>query len=151
MTKVTSSSTTPNPASTPSTRDVATAWFEHISRGEIEQALALCHEDIEFINYEPVEGFNTQMSWIGTQHGRAETYKSFLKFTSVADVQLEELTNLVVERDTAVGFVHEISEIRDTGRRFEIDFVQTLTVRNGLITRWKSYTDPSPILRALAP
>jgi ketosteroid isomerase-like protein len=35
------------------------------------------------------------------------------------------------------------------GMNFEIEFVQWLKVGNGKIVRWKSYTDPAEIIRAL--
>jgi ketosteroid isomerase-like protein len=39
--------------------------------------------------------------------------------------------------------------VKATGKAFEIEFVQWLKVRNGKIVRWKSYTDPSEIIRAM--
>jgi ketosteroid isomerase-like protein len=131
------------------TRKVALAWFEHMSAGQVQEALQLCAEDIEFINYEPVPGYNTRMPWIGTKHGPAETLASFGQFVGVAEVGSEQLVKLIIEGDTAVGIVHEVSTIRETGRSFDIEFVQVLTVQDGKIRRWKSYTDPSRILQAM--
>ncbi len=136
---------------TAATLAVASAWFEHMAAGRVAEALQLCAEDIEFINYEPVPGYNTAMPWIGTKHGRAATLASFGQFVEVAEVRSEELVRLVVDGDTAVGVVHEVSTIRRTGRAFDIEFVQVLTVRDGVIVSWKSYTDPSPILQAMSP
>lgn len=139
------------PASrTETTREVAREWFRLLGAGQVEDALELCAEDLEFENYLPVPGYNTAMPWIGTKRGRAETLASFGQFVAVAEVQREELVQLVVEGDTAIGIVHEVSRIRQTGRVFEIEFIQRLTVRDGVIQHWKSYTDPSPILRAMA-
>ena len=135
---------------TTTTSEVAGAWFARLGAGDIEKALALCSGDVEFINYKPLEGYNTAMPWIGTFHGREATRASFERYVSVADVKLEELVSLTVEDDRAVGVVHEVAEVRATGKTFEIEFIQMLTVRAGKIVRWKSYTDPSPILKALA-
>lgn len=131
------------------TRSVALEWFSHLTAGRIGEALELCDENIEFINYRPVEGYNTAMSWIGTHIGRDAVLASFQGFVSVAEVMREDVTDLVVEGDIAVAFVHEESRVRTTGKTFTIDFVQRLTVRNGSIVRWQSFTDPSEILRAL--
>ena len=65
------------------------------------------------------------------------------------DVRFEKLVNLGVDGDQAAGVIHEMSTVRGTGVEFEIEFVQWLTVRDGKIVRWKSYTDPSQIVRAL--
>jgi uncharacterized protein len=67
----------------------------------------------------------------------------------VVEPKSEELVELIVEGENAVGIVHEISVIRETGKEFEIEFVQWLKIRNGKIVRWKSYTDPSSILSAM--
>jgi ketosteroid isomerase-like protein len=48
-----------------------------------------------------------------------------------------------------MGVLHERSTVKRTGMAFEIEFVQWLTVRDGKIVRWKSFTDPSQILRAI--
>jgi ketosteroid isomerase-like protein len=58
---------------------------------------------------------------------------------------------LVVDGEEAAGVIHEISLVKDTGLEFEIEFIQWLTIRNGKIVRWKSYTDPSQIILALKP
>jgi ketosteroid isomerase-like protein len=39
--------------------------------------------------------------------------------------------------------------VKKTGQAFDIEFIQWLTVRGGRIVRWKSFTDPSQILRAI--
>jgi uncharacterized protein len=135
--------------STDDTREIARQWFQHLSEGDITQALELCSDDVEFINYKPIEGFNTAMPWIGTYIGRDAVRESFAVFASVATVKSENLVQLLADEDWAAGIVHEKSVIKQTGREFEIEFVQLLTVRDRSIVRWKSYTDPSPILEAI--
>lgn len=91
------------------------------------------------------------MPWIGTYKGVDAVVASFRMFGSLVEVQKEELVRLVVDGEEAAGVIHEISRVRDTGLQFEIEFIQWLTIRNGKIVRWKSYTDPSQIIRALQP
>jgi uncharacterized protein len=131
------------------TREIALQWFKYVSEGDITKALELCSDDVEFINYKPVEGFNTAMPWIGTYTGRDAVLGSFEVYTSVATVKSEKLVGLLVDQDSAAGIVHEISLIKETGREFDIEFIQLLTIRDRRIVRWKSYTDPSPILEAI--
>jgi len=131
------------------TRRVAQGWFDALTGGDIQTALAYLDEDIEFINYTPVPGYNDDMAWIGTYRGRDAAFGSFQVFVGACDVQVEELVALVVDGQEAMGVIHEVSVVRDTGQRFEIEFIQRLTIRDGKIVRWKSYTDPSPIIRAL--
>lgn len=134
---------------TNATREVAQTWFDSMTSGDIDTAIGCLDPDIEFINYHPEPGFNTDMAWIGTYHGRDAALDSFKVFTSVCEVRSEELLSLVADGDEAMGVIREMSVVRETGIPFEIEFVQRLTVRNGKIVRWQSYTDPSPIIRAI--
>ncbi len=132
-----------------STYQVAKRWFEALGKGDGETAAACLDENIEFINYTVVPGMNEIMPWIGTHHGIDNVMKSLQVFLEVADVKSEEIVELVVNGENAVGIVHEISTVKETQMDFEIEFVQWLKVRNGKIVRWKSYTDPSSIILAM--
>lgn len=131
------------------TRAVARAWFDALLRGDMDAAGGLLAPDVRFINHTPVPGFNTDMAWIGTHVGRQAALDSFGVFVGICDVQQEELVELVVDGEEAMGIVHEVSAVRATGARFEIEFVQRLTVRDGRIVQWRSYSDSAAIVRAL--
>ncbi|MGH3912501.1 MAG: nuclear transport factor 2 family protein [Pseudonocardiaceae bacterium] len=133
----------------PTTRAVAQGWFDALTTGDIYTALTYLDEDVEFINYTPVPGYNDDMKWIGTHHGRDAAFASFGVFVDMCEVEVEELVALVVDGAEAMGVIHEISVVRETGLPFEIEFIQRLTIQGGKIVRWKSYTDPSPIIRAI--
>jgi uncharacterized protein len=131
------------------TEAVARRWFSALASGDVDTALLLMADDIEFINYTPVPGYNTDMPWIGTHRGREAVVESFRSFGDLVEVEFEELVRLAVQGNEAAGVIHERSTVKTTGVDFEIEFVQWLTVEHGKITRWKSYTDPSEIIRAL--
>ncbi|HEX6351356.1 nuclear transport factor 2 family protein [Actinophytocola sp.] len=131
------------------TRSVAQGWFTSLTSGDIDTALTYLSPDVEFINYTPVPGYNDDMKWIGTFHGRDAALAGFKIFVETCEVRQEEVVHLAVDGDEAFGVIHEISVVRETGQEFEIEFIQRLTIRDGLIVRWKSYTDPSPIIRAI--
>lgn len=130
-------------------RDVANRWFASLGSGDLNSAIGLLDDDIEWINYTPVPGYNTEMSWIGTYRGRDAVVDSFRIFGDLVEVRSEDLLRLIVDGEDAIGVIRESSTVKRTGMDFEIEFVQWLTIRNGKIIRWKSYTDPSQILRAL--
>lgn len=134
---------------TRTTEMVARRWFDALTSGDTNTAMDCLAPDVEWINYTPVPGYNTDMTWIGTYHGRDEVLKSLQKFLSLVDVRAERLVRLIVNGEEAAGVIHEESVVKETGMEFVIEFVQWLTVRDGKIVRWKSYTDPSPIIRAL--
>jgi hypothetical protein len=137
------------PAVDRDTRAVAQAWFDALTHGRGEEAVALMADDVEFVNYRPVPGYNTDMPWIGTHRGPEQVLASLGVFLGVCEVLEEELVALAVDGEEAFGVVRERSVVRSTGEPFEIEFVQRLTVRGGRIARWVSYTDPSPIVRAI--
>ncbi len=131
------------------TEAVARRWFDALTSGDIQTALSCLDPDVEWINYTPVPGYNTDMTWIGTYRGPEAVFNSFKTFVGLVDVKSERLVRLIVDGEEAAGVIHEQSVVKDTGVPFEIEFVQWLTIRNGKIVRWKSYTDPSQIIRAL--
>lgn len=131
------------------TRAVAEKWFAAIEAEDGATAATCLDEDVEWINYVRVDGYNDIMPWIGTYHGRDAVMESFDLFLSIAEVKYEKLVRLLVSGEEAAGVVHEISTVKNTGKDFEIEFVQWLTIRNGKIVRWISYTDPSSIIAAM--
>jgi ketosteroid isomerase-like protein len=134
---------------TRSTRTVAETWVTALIEHDLDTALGLLATDAEFINYTPIPGYNDDMKWIGTYHGRAAVLASLKVFAGQCEVHDEKLVKLVVEGNEAMAVVHEISVARATGVEFEVEFIQWLTVRDGQIVRWKSFTDPSSIVRAI--
>ncbi|MFI9153567.1 nuclear transport factor 2 family protein [Streptomyces sp. NPDC053367] len=134
---------------TEETRKVARTWFEALTSGDFETALNTLDENVEWINYSIVPGYNDDMKWIGTVHGREAVLGTLQIFTGAVDVKSERLINLVADGDQAFGVIDEVSVVKETGVEFHIEFIQSLTVRDGKIVRWKSYTDPSEIIRAL--
>ena len=131
------------------TRAVAQKWFDGMTGGDPDTAFTCLDENVEWINYKIVPGYNDIMPWIGTVHGVEEVRKTGVIFLGLVDVQSEERLGLVGEGENAMGVIHEKSVVKATGMPFEIEFIQWLKVRNGKIVRWKSYTDPSEIIRAL--
>jgi hypothetical protein len=134
---------------TRSTRAVAEGWVAALIKHDLDTALSLLAPDVEFVNYTPIPGYNDDMKWIGTYHGREAVLASLEVFAGQCEVHDEKLVKLVVEGNEAMAVVHEVSVARATGVEFEVEFIQWLTVRDGQIVRWKSFTDPSSIVRAL--
>ena len=131
------------------TNEIARKWFNAQTSGNFETAINCLADDIEWINYTVVPGFNDIMPWIGTYYGIEKVVETFKIFTGLVEVKVEELLELAIDGENAVGVIHEQSLVKATGLEFDIQFVQWLTIRNGKIVRWKSYTDPSAIIAAM--
>jgi ketosteroid isomerase-like protein len=131
------------------TAEVARRWFDALTGGDVDGMFGCLADDVEWINYRVIPGYNDIMPWIGTYHGPQEVLESFKVFTGLVEPQVEELVKLLVDGEEAAGVVHERSLVKATGQEFEIEFVQWLTIRDGRVVRWKSYTDPSSIIAAM--
>jgi ketosteroid isomerase-like protein len=131
------------------TREVANKWFKAVSTGDSDTIKSLLDDNVEFINYTILPGYNDIMPWIGTYYGPDEVLRSFGIFLGVCEVQSERVDTLIIENQYAAGIIKESTKVKSIGCFFEIEFVQLLTIENGKIVRWKSYTDPSPIIKAM--
>lgn len=136
-------------ATTENTRAVALRWFNALCSGDGATAIDTLSPDIEWYNYIIIPGYNDDMPWIGTFKGKEAVVKTFEIFGAMVKVNSEKLINLLVEGDQAAGVIHELSTVKTTGMDFEIEFIQWVTVKGDKIVRWKSYTDPSSIIRAI--
>lgn len=132
-----------------STRSTAEGWLRALITGDLEAAVEYLAPDVEFINHTPVPGYNTDMVWIGTHRGREAVARSILQFVELIEVLSEEVVALIVEGEDAIAVVHEISRGRRTGVEFEVEFIQRMTIRDGQIVRWRSFTDSASIVRSL--
>jgi ankyrin repeat protein/ketosteroid isomerase-like protein len=127
---------------------IVNQWFSALDRGDIDGALALLAADVEWVNLPKVAGVSDIIPWLGTCHGVEEVAASFRTRDAVAEVELFQPGKLVVQGDQAFGTVHDVSRIKATGARFDIEFATWMQIKDGKILKWKSYCDPSPIIAA---
>lgn len=135
--------------STDETRRAAERWFDALHSGDRAAIGAMLTPDIEWINYIRVPGYNDAIPWIGEYHSVEEVLHTFDIFLGLVDVQHEDVLRIAADGDQAACMVHEQSVVKATGMAFDIQFVQWLTIRDGRVARWQSFTDPSAIIRAL--
>ena len=89
---------------TEETRKVAQRWFDALSGGDFDTALDTLAEDVEWINYAPVPGYNDDMKWIGSYRGRDAVLDTLKIFTEAVEVKFEKLTNLAAIPATGFTF-----------------------------------------------
>jgi uncharacterized protein len=130
------------------TRRVAKRWFGALDRGDMRTAMDCLAEDVEWVNLPRIAGVSDIIPWLGTCHGVAQVAESFRLRDEVVEVKVFKPLDLVVERDQAVGTVHDHAVVKATGLHFDVEFATWLKVGGGKIVKWKSYCDPCPIIAA---
>jgi ketosteroid isomerase-like protein len=125
-------------ADTETTREVVERMYQAGIDADPEAFMALIHEDIELI--EP--------AWLpygGVHRGIEGIEKVFVEVAKIIDLSTIEVTEIIAEGDTAIGFfrakLHSGAEISNAER---------WTVREGKIWRGSVYyQDPTPVQEML--
>jgi ketosteroid isomerase-like protein/muconolactone delta-isomerase len=130
------------------TRDVATGWFENLSKGNFEQALKLLDPDVVWENISPTPGYSDVAPWLGSYRGLEDVIKSFEVWAKYSRMLSMEIQQLLVEGEDAVGIVHEHAQCLANGNEYDLHVATNLKIFRGKIVRWKVYWDPSPLIRA---
>ena len=115
-------------------------WLEAFNRRDEEAMIALQHPDIEFIP--------TTAAMEGRVYRRPEDTREFLRSIEldweIYETHPERFYD-VGDRTLAVGTIHS----RGRGSGVEIPSQRVgwlVTVREGLVYRWRTYTDPAEAL-----
>ena len=91
------------------------------------------------------------LPWAGAHRGRAAVEVWFERLNAIMDYQRFEATAFIADGDEVV-VVHEASGVaRATNRPFASEIVRIWTVRNGKVTRVRSYYDTHAYVVSLNP
>lgn len=130
------------------TRRVARTWFDALDTGDFATAMSCLAENVLWVNLPKIPGVSDVIPWLGTCHGKAEVVRSFQIRGKVSDVKVFQPLKLLIEGDEAFVTIHDFSQVRATGRTFDIEFATWFKVKDDKIIQWKSYCDPSLIVAA---
>ena len=130
------------------TQQIAEAWFDALDQADYARAMSLLSKDIVWINVPPIQEGSDIIPWIGTAIGLDQVQQQFSKRDGVCEVLEFKSAGLICEGDTAVGLVRDKARIISTNITFEIIFASWMIIKDGRITRWKSYCDTAPIIAA---
>lgn len=128
--------------------EVLLLWFKSLGSNDFKTAMDCLDKDIEWVNIQPVTGVSDIIPWIGTAYGIDEVEKTFGIRDNLTRIMLFKPGEVIINDDSAVGFIHEIAEIKETGESYDITFATWIKARNGKIVRWQSFCDPSQIIKA---
>lgn len=129
----------------PSAAEVFSQAVPAIQSGDIQALLRQCADDVVFeFPFAPpgrpgkVEGKRALGEYLAAMPAR------------VAFEKLDLETHQTVEPDVAVIEMTAAGRVKDTGEPYEMSYVVVLTVRDGLIVRYRDYWNPLQVLRTAA-
>ena len=89
------------------------------------------------------------LPWAGTVRGRDEVERWFERLNEVMDYDRFDALEFVAEDDQVVVVAEASGRARATGKPFETEIVRIFTLRDGKITRVRSYYDTYVYVAAL--
>lgn len=116
--------------------EVVQTLYAAFARRDIPAMLTLLSPDVEWS--EPENPYNPAG---GTRKGHA----GFVEWTQIGrtteDVEALDIERFLADAETVVAIGHMRCRAKNTGRRYESDFVHVVEVRAGLVTRFQEFFD----------
>jgi ketosteroid isomerase-like protein len=108
--------------------------FVHSDLGAIVQPLA---EDVDW----QIVGHFQKVPWPAAWRGRRALERYFTILAEALEVEIFQPDEFIVDGDNVVVLGHERMVARATGRIVEASWAQVWTFREGLVIRYREYTD----------
>ena len=109
--------------------------FERWAQGDVDSVVDGLAPDVWF----PSHGF-----WTGVPaplRGREAVASHFRKYGAIVENIVSVLHELVIDGDRAVVHRTAVGRRRDTGRRYQCDFIDFFRFRDGLVVEFSDYPD----------
>lgn len=113
-------------------------FYQTINDGDLAATLKLIADDLD---WKDVGADKDIYPWSTAVQGREE-FERYGKATFEAlEFQVFQPDEFIVARDTVVVLGHERCLVRATGRLVEANWAQIFTLRDGLIYKFREYSD----------
>lgn len=119
--------------------------YEAFLRNDITAVLDGLTDDVEWIWYGPAE-----LPFAGAHHGREAVAQWFATISDIVEFHEWEPREFVAQGDTVVVLGHERATAQPTGREFDVQWVQFLTMAGGKISRFRQFPDTAVVASAFA-
>jgi ketosteroid isomerase-like protein len=119
------------------TREVVEEFFSNLGGGELEAAIELLAEPIDWFT----PGDTGLIPWMGQRSTKDQVREFFAMGGAAMTPEEFGVDRLVVEGDSAVALGHFKYRVNATGKAFESDFALELLVADGLIQRYHMHED----------
>jgi ketosteroid isomerase-like protein len=123
--------------------EIVKAAFAAYDRGDIDEVLRLCHEDIEVVQAEEVPGVT------GRQHGHAGVLEAFALWPEQWDDFRIEILDIRELGEHVVVTTRQRGRGRGSGVEVETEFTFLLLVRDGRFAQWRIFMREADALEAI--
>ncbi|WBO24416.1 nuclear transport factor 2 family protein [Sphingomonas abietis] len=121
---------------------IVKAFFAAAFGGDREAMLALVADDIEWI----IPGEDWPLA--GTHRGRAGLTDLLNTESQTMEMSLSEPREFIAQADRVLVVGYAEGKVKATGKPFEDDWIFSITVRDGKLTRIREYVDTQALARA---
>ena len=102
-------------------------------RGDIQAVLNGLTDDVEWQEPGPPD----VLPWAGTRRGREQVAQFFTLLSEILEFEQFEPQEFIAQGDKVVVLVRQRVRVKTTGRTFEQDTAQVLTLREGKIAKFR--------------
>jgi uncharacterized protein len=125
---------------------VVRQFYEALGSGDMPAVLDLLSDDVEWVYQGP-----PAIPFAGTRHGREGVAEFFSVLGETLEFERFEPGEFVAQGDRVVVVGFERNLIKSTGRAFEQEWVHDFTLREGKISKVRSFEDTAAYVEALDP
>jgi ketosteroid isomerase-like protein len=118
-------------------RPLAEAFYQASARRDIEAALALIDDSVDWLVQGPVDVF----SFFGQRRGKAAVLEGYREIARRLDIKAYELEALLVDGDRAAALIRMTSIVLATGKVMSIRTSQFSRFRNGKMVEMRAVLD----------
>lgn len=130
---------------TPSIRTLVDEFFRRAASSTPEDISALFSEDIDW----NVAGDVATVSWIGRKTGRKGVCDFYQAIRDLIQSERFEVNEVVVQGNRAIALGALESRVKRTGKLIVSEFAFDLTIRDGLIVRFRMFEDSFAVAQAM--
>ena len=113
-------------------------FYRTVNDGDLAATLKLIADDLD---WKDVGADKDIYFWSTPVHGREEFERYGQALFEALEFQAFQPDEFIVGRDTVVVLAHERCLVRATGRVVEANWAQIFTLRDGLICKFREYSD----------
>jgi ketosteroid isomerase-like protein len=130
---------------TAATRAVVETFLQRLTGGATDRLAELFAEDVDWL----IPGDQRVAPWVGRRSSRAEVAAFYRMLAANVEPLHASVDSFLVEGEVAVIVGDFASRMRATGKVVESLFSIAITVRNGLIARYRLLEDSHAVVVAL--